>query len=177
MCLSCLCLSCKFHSFKITFFTTPNNLSFSEHDDVSLNHLHNTLLPIEVLVYKHWIKCVLIDGGAGPNICTIKRIHALGFSNKAIDPKRKITIKAYDYEERGTKGLVVLPIKVGPIQKDAICQVFDIDLSYNVYSRVILGFMRCKQYHQHITDVSNLHTMDKKYQYQQTQILFIITTI
>lgn len=51
---------------------------------------------------------------------------------KAVDPKKKITIKAYDDEERATEGLVVFPIQVGPIQKDTIYQVLDIDLSYNI---------------------------------------------
>lgn len=58
----------------------PHNLTFFEHDNVSLSHPHNTLLHIEFLVYKHRVKKVLIDGGAGLNICTLKLIHALGFS-------------------------------------------------------------------------------------------------
>lgn len=77
----------------------PHNLSFFEHDDVSLSHLHNTLLHIDVLVYKHRVKCVLIDGGAGLNIYTLKLVSALGFSEKVNYPKKKIiTIKAYDDE-------------------------------------------------------------------------------
>lgn len=112
--------------------TAPHDLSFLEHDDVSLNHPHNTPLHIKVLVYKHQIKCFLIDGEVGLNICTLKLIRALGFSENAIDPNKKINIKAYDDGERATEGLVVLPIQVGPIQKDTICQVLDIDLSYNI---------------------------------------------
>lgn len=42
--------------------TTPHNLSFSEHDNVSLNHPHNTAFHIKFLVHKHLIKHVLIIG-------------------------------------------------------------------------------------------------------------------
>lgn len=97
-----------------------------------MNHPHNAPLHIGVLIHKHRVKCVLIDGEAGLNICTLTLIHALGFLENAIDAKRKITIKDYDDEERSSLGIVVLPIRVGPTQKDTICQVLDIDLSYNI---------------------------------------------
>lgn len=74
----------------------------------------------------------MIDGGVGLNICTLKLIRALGFSEESIDPHKKITIKAYDDEERSSKGTMVLSIQVGPIQKDTMCQVLDIDLTYNI---------------------------------------------
>lgn len=64
----------------VAHMTEPHNISFSEHNDVSLNHPHNTPLHIKVLVYKHRVKRVLTDGGASLNICTLKLIHALGFS-------------------------------------------------------------------------------------------------
>lgn len=56
----------------------------------------------------------------------------LGFSNNIIDPTKKITIKAYDEEERTSKGLVLLSIRVGPIERDVIFQVLDLPLSYNI---------------------------------------------
>lgn len=56
----------------------PHTLSLLENDDVSLNHPHNTPLHIEALVKKHQIKHVLIDGGAGLNICTLNLI-CIGF--------------------------------------------------------------------------------------------------
>lgn len=100
-------------------------LSFSEHDDVSIIHPHNSALHIEVLIHKHYVKHVLIDGGATLNICTLKLVCALGYSKNTIDPRRKIIIKAYDHEERSSQGLIVLPIQVGPIVKDIVCQVLD----------------------------------------------------
>jgi hypothetical protein len=74
----------------------------------------------------------LIDGGASLNICTLKLVHALGISKNCIDPHRKITIKEYDDEERASKGLIMLPIRVGPVVKNTFCQVLDCDLSYNI---------------------------------------------
>lgn len=78
------------------------------------------------------MKRVLIDGGIGLNICTLKLIRVLVFSKKAIDPKKKITITTYDDEERLSKGTMVLSIQVGLVQKDTMCQVLDIDLTYNI---------------------------------------------
>lgn len=116
----------------VAHMTVPHNLTFSKHDNIPLSHPHNTPLHIEVLVYKHRVKRLLIDGRAGLNICTLKLIRALGFSEKSIDPCKKITIKAYDDEERSSKGTVMLPIQVGSIQRDTMCQVLDIDLTYNI---------------------------------------------
>lgn len=94
----------------VAHMTVPHNIYFSEHDDVSLNHLYNTPLHIEVLFYKHRVKRVLINGGVGLTICTLKLISALGFFEKAIDPKKKITIKPYDDEEISSERTVILPI-------------------------------------------------------------------
>lgn len=53
-------------------------------------------------------------------------------SKFSIDPKLKITIKAYDEVERPSKGLIVLLIRVGPIEKNVIFQFLDIPLAYNL---------------------------------------------
>lgn len=77
---------CQFQAM-VGHLSAPHCLSFSEHDDVSLTHPHNFALHIEVLIHKHQVKHVLIDGGAGLNICTLKLIHALGYSDEAIDTR------------------------------------------------------------------------------------------
>ena len=115
---------------------TMPHLSFTEHDDLSIHQPHNAPLHIDVLVHSHKIKRVLIDGGAGLNICTLKLVLALGFSKDAVDPKKKIIIRAYDEEERSSKGSVILPISVGPVVRDVPFQVLDMDLSYNI----LLGY-------------------------------------
>lgn len=74
----------------------------------------------------------MIDGGTGLNIYTYNLVKQFGFSEHAIDPRRKLIIKAYDEEERSSKGLVVLPIRVGPVEKDFLCQVLDLPLTYNI---------------------------------------------
>lgn len=51
-----------------------------------------------------------IDRGGGINICTLTRVKDLGYSEEVVDPKRKITIKAYDDEEMSSKGIVDIPI-------------------------------------------------------------------
>ncbi|GLJ58136.1 hypothetical protein SUGI_1421170 [Cryptomeria japonica] len=43
-----------------------------------------------------------------------------------------ITIKAYDDEEHSSKGTVTLPLRVGLVTKDVVCQVLDLDLTYNI---------------------------------------------
>ena len=111
---------------------TPHYLTFYEHDDVSINHPHNAALHIEVLIHKHHVKRVLIDGGTGLNICTLKLVYTLGYLENVIDPRRKITIKAYDDEERSSQGLIVLPIQVGPVVRDIVFQVLHKELTYNI---------------------------------------------
>lgn len=110
----------------------PHCLSFYEKDDASLQHPHNAPLHVEVSINKTRVKRVLIDGGACLNICVLSLIKALGYSENAIDPKKKITIKAYDEAERSSKGTMVLPIRIGPVEKDTLCQVLDLNLSYNI---------------------------------------------
>lgn len=122
---------CQFQAM-LGHLTTPHYLSFSEQDDVSLSNPHNVALHIEVLIHKNCVKHVLIDGGAVLNICNLKLIHALGYSDNTIDARRKITIKEYDEEERSSKGLIVLPIQLGPITKNIVCQLLDKDLTYNI---------------------------------------------
>lgn len=48
------------------------------------------------------------------------------------DPKKKITIKAYDDEERSSKGMTIFLIRVVPIVKEIVYQVLDLKLSYNI---------------------------------------------
>ena len=74
----------------------------------------------------------MIDNGARLNIVSFHVVQQLGLSEFSIDTRRKITIKAYDKVERSSKGLIILPIWVGPIEKDIVFQVLDIPLAYNL---------------------------------------------
>lgn len=111
---------------------SPHTLTFTENDNFSMQQPHSVPLHIEVLVCRVKIKQVLIDGGEGLNICTLKLIRDLGSDENAVHPKKKITIKAYDEEEHSSKGLVTLPIKVGLVVKDVVFQVLDLSLTYNI---------------------------------------------
>jgi len=85
-----------------------------------------------VFVKQRCIKQILVDGGAGLNICSLKLIKQLGYSEKDVDTSKVITIRAYDDVERDTKGIIFLPIQVGPVTTETCCQVLDIDLPYNI---------------------------------------------
>ena len=76
---------------------------------------------------------MLIDGGVGINICSLSLLKVLGYSEQVIDTKRKIIIKSYDEAERSSKGLAILPVRVGPIEKYILFQrVDDRLLEYNI---------------------------------------------
>ena len=77
----------------VNHLASPHFLTFSEEDDKSISHPHNLALHIEVMIHKTHVRRVLIDGGAGLNICTISMLKALGYSEEVIDTRKKITIK------------------------------------------------------------------------------------
>lgn len=109
----------------------PHCLSFFENDDTPLQHPHIAPFHVEVNINKTFVKHILIDGGAGLNICALSLIKDLGYSENAVDPKKKITIKAYDEAECSSKRTVVLPIKIGPMERNTLCQVLDLNLLQN----------------------------------------------
>ena len=113
-------------------------LSFLEEDDKSLSHWHNLALHIEVMIHRTHVRCALIDSGARLNICSLSLLKTLGYFEQVIDTIRKIIIKAYDEAERSSKGLVILPIRIGPIEKYMLFQIVDVGpLAYNI----LLGTM------------------------------------
>lgn len=54
------------------------------------------------------MKRVLLDVGAGLNICTLKLINQLRYFYDVIDKNRSITIRAYDDMETNSKGTIRL---------------------------------------------------------------------
>ena len=83
----------------VNHISSPHYLTFSEEDDRALSHPHNLALHVEVQIFCTRIHRVLIDNGAGLNIISFNVIQQLGMSEFSIDPKCKITIKAYDEVE------------------------------------------------------------------------------
>jgi hypothetical protein len=112
--------------------TSPYLMTFSEEDDNSLNHPHNQPLHIEVMINQTRVRQVIIDNGVGLNIVSTALLRQIDYSKDSIEPRRKITIKEYNEVERKSLGLVVLPIRIGPVERDVTCQVLDIPLAYNI---------------------------------------------
>ena len=113
--------------------TSPYYMSFSEEDDNSLSHPHNQPLHIEVMIHQKRIYQVLIDNGSGLNIISVAFLRQLDYYEEYIDPHHRITIKAYDEVEWKSLGLVVLPLHIGPVERDVTCQVLNIPLAYNIF--------------------------------------------
>ena len=109
----------KFHEM-VSHISTPHYLSFFEEDDKSLSHLHNLALYIKVQIYHTWVHRVLIENCAELNIVSFHVVQQPRLSEFTIDPRHKIAIKAYDEVESSFKGLIFLPIQVGPIEKDIV---------------------------------------------------------
>ena len=116
----------------VNLISSSHHLAFFEEDDRAPSHRHNLTLHIEVQIFHTHVRRVLIDNGARLNIISFHVIQQLGMSKFSIDPRHKITIKAYDKFERSSKGLIVLPIRVGPVEREVVFQVLDIPLAYNL---------------------------------------------
>ena len=112
--------------------SAQQHLVFTDKDFQGPNSHHNMSLHIEVLIQRHKIKRVLIDNGSSLNLYTLKMIHFLGLLEDLLDVNKRITIKAYDERERGSKGVIMLPLKVGPAIINIECHVLDLDLPYNI---------------------------------------------
>lgn len=104
----------------VNHISSPHYLTFSKEDDQSLSHPHNLSLHLEVQIFRTCVHWVLIDNDVRLNIISFNVIQQLGMSKLSIDPRQKITIKAYDEVEHPSKGLIVLPIQVGLVEKDVV---------------------------------------------------------
>ena len=59
-------------------------------------------------------------------------IRFLGLPEDLLDVNKRITIRAYDERKRESKGVIMLPLKVGPAIINTECHVLDLDLPYNI---------------------------------------------
>ena len=84
----------------VNHIASPHYIFFSKEDDKYLSHLHNLALHIKVMIHKTHVRHVLIDGGAGLNICSLSLLKTLGYFEQVIDTRRKITIKNNHEVER-----------------------------------------------------------------------------
>ncbi|KAH9316505.1 hypothetical protein KI387_025132 [Taxus chinensis] len=115
----------------ITRLDTNDHITFDHTAIPHNNPEHNFPLYLEVVVTRRKIKRVIVDGGSGLNIYTLKLVKQLGHSEIELGAKT-ITITAYDNEERESVGTIVVPMEVGPTCHDTTFHVLDLDLPYNM---------------------------------------------
>ena len=114
-----------------TLFSS-HHITFSPQDIPKDRPGHNDPLHLEVFIHNAKVRCVLIDGGAGLNICTLKVVKGLGYSEEDVDSSCKITIKAYNDGEHFSKGVIILPVRIGPATKNTLFHFLDIDMNCNM---------------------------------------------
>lgn len=115
---------CRFQNM-VNNLVAPHCVSLLAHDDISIIQAQNSCLHIKDFIHRNKVKRALVDGGAGLKIFTLNLVKSLGYMKDVVDPRKKITIKAYDDEERSSKCMVILPNRVGLVVKETICQVLD----------------------------------------------------
>ena len=62
----------------------------------------------------------MIDGGVGLDICTLHVVKVLCYSEEDVDPSCRIIIKAYVDGKHFSKGVIILPIRVGPTIEETL---------------------------------------------------------
>lgn len=97
----------------VSNLSTSQYITFSPWDIPKDKPNHNDPLYLKVFIHKSKVRCVLIDGKVGLNICTLIVVNGLDYFEEDVDPSRRITIKAYDDGECFSKGIITLPIRVG----------------------------------------------------------------
>ena len=73
----------------------------------------------------------MIDNGLDLNICTLKFIKQVGYTEVDI-LNEVITIKAYDNLEHTIEGTILLPFLVSPPTQEIVCHIVDLNLPYNI---------------------------------------------
>lgn len=102
----------------VGYLINSHHASFFEQDYSTRKTNHNDPLHLEVLIHKIKVRLVLVDGGAGLNICTLKLVKMFGFLEVCVETTKSIVINAYDDEEQSFKGVITLPIRVGTAVMD-----------------------------------------------------------
>ena len=77
------------------------------------------------------VKCVMIDNGLALNLCTLKFIQQVGYTEAYII-NEVITIKVYDNLECTTEGTILLPLRVSPATQEILSHIIDLNLPYNI---------------------------------------------
>ena len=92
--------------------SSTQQITFSPWDVPQDRPKHNDPLYLEVFIHNAKVRRVLIDGGAGLNICILQVVKNLGYTKEDVNSSRRITIKAYDDGEHFSKGVIILPVRM-----------------------------------------------------------------
>ena len=88
--------------------STSQYITFSPRDVPRDRPSHKGPLHLEVFIHNAKVIHVFKDGGARLNICTLKVVKGLGYSEEDVDSSQRITIKDYDDGEHFSKGIIIL---------------------------------------------------------------------
>lgn len=102
---------------------SPTNYLHSEGFLLYIRYTHTRPLYVEAFVDHYQIKRILIESGAGFNICTLSTARQLNF-----DPSLLLTtaVCAYDGTTRTAQGIVRLNWTLGPLVRSTLFYVADI---------------------------------------------------
>ena len=53
-------------------------------------------------------------------MCTLNILQGIGYSKEDVDSSHRVTIKAYDDGEHFSKGIIILPLRVGPATENTL---------------------------------------------------------
>ena len=112
--------------------STSQHVTFSPWDIPKDRPNQNDPLHLDVFIHNTKAIYVLIDGGVGLNIYTLKVAKGLDYSKEDMDPSYRIIIKAYDDGEFFSKGIIILPIRVGLATENTLFQALDIKMNCNM---------------------------------------------
>ena len=112
--------------------SSSHHITFSPQDISKDRPGHNDPLHLEFFIPNAKFRRVLIDGGARLNICTLQVVKNLGYTKEDVESSRRITIKAYDDGECFSKGVIIVPVRLGHAIENTLFQVLDIDMNCNI---------------------------------------------
>lgn len=106
-------------------------LSFKPSNILEIKLDHTLPLYIIVMVFDFIVKSVMIYNGSSLNLCTLRFIKQVGYTEANII-NEVITIKSYEKLERTTKGTLLFPIRFSPDTQEALFHVVDLNLPFNI---------------------------------------------
>jgi len=114
----------------INNITTNNYLTFVDEEKPIEGRGHNRALHISVKCLDHIVAKVLIDNGSSLNVMPKATLEKLPFNASHLRPSSMV-VRTFDGSHRDVRGVINLPIQIGPHICQITFQVMDINPSYN----------------------------------------------